>query len=147
MVKKERTALEAAMDILTLRAHGREELSRKLAQRGFPEDEIEGALDRALELGLMEPEPDLARRYALELAKKKGATPLSVRAKLEQRGLSGADAEAAVDAAFAEWDPLAAAKAWVAGETDPRRAARRLQQKGFSADVIARVMRALGARE
>ena len=55
MAKKERTALEAAMDILTLRAHGREELSRKLAQRGFPEEEIEGALDRALELGLMEP--------------------------------------------------------------------------------------------
>lgn len=135
------------MDILTGRSHGQAELTRKLLQRGFPEEEAEAAVARARELGLMEAEPELAERYAAELARKKGATPAVVRAKLEQRGFDSSEADRAVRAAFAEWDERAAALAWIAGETDPRRAARRLQQKGFRADVIARVMRALGARE
>ena len=70
-----------------------------------------------------------------------------VHQQLEARGFADDVCRAAVEAAFAEWDPLAAARQYVANETDPRRAARRLQQRGFSADVIARVVRNLEPQE
>ena len=43
----------AAMDLLARREHGRVELTRKLRQRGAPQELIDGALGRLAEEGLL----------------------------------------------------------------------------------------------
>lgn len=141
----ESTPLQAAMRLLARRAHGRAELTAKLRQRGFASDAIETAIDRALELGLTESDEAVAERYARELAARSGATPRWVRQKLATRGLPRDAIQLAVERAFEDWDPRRAALELVAGEENIPRAARRLERKGFSADVIGWTVRRLQA--
>ncbi|MCA9553788.1 MAG: regulatory protein RecX [Myxococcales bacterium] len=128
--------LDTLARILSRRAHTRVELVRKLRQRGFTPDVINETLARAAELHLLEPEEDLAVRYARELAQKAGATPRKVSAKLAEKGFDRGQAKAAVDAAFESWDPRGSAWALVEREGDPARAARRLARAGFPAEVV-----------
>lgn len=129
------------MRLLARRAHGRAELSAKMRQRGYVPQEIDEAIDRAVELGLMPTDAATALRYAEELAARKGATPRWVRQKLSARGLSPNDVETAVGAVFADWDPLAAAADWAGSDQNLPRVARRLERRGFPTDVIMRTVR------
>ncbi|MEL7371107.1 MAG: regulatory protein RecX [Myxococcota bacterium] len=131
------------MRILARRAHGKAELSNKLRQRGFSTEDINDALMRATELGYMESDASIAQRYAEELAQKAGATPRWVQHKLAARGLDRAAIGAAVDHAFASWDAREAAWSFIRGDKDIPRVARRLERKGFSADVIGWTVRRL----
>ena len=143
--------LDVVMRILARRAHGRAELTVKMRQRGFPSEEISAAIDRAIELGLMETEDAVAERFATELAQKPGATPRGVRQKLSARGFPGESIRRAISTAFAEWDALEAALVYANRDHDVARTARRLERKGFPADVIIRTVRHLqrqpGCRE
>lgn len=128
--------LDALARILSKRAHTRVELVRKLRLRAHSPEVIEQTLARAAELGLLEAEEDLALRYARELARKAGATPRRAEAKLAEKGFERSQAQAAVRAAFADWDPRAEAWALVSREGDPARAGRRLARAGFPAEVV-----------
>ncbi len=133
--------LDAAVRLLARRSHGRAELAKKLAARGHDDHAVEAAFARLEELGYLGPDDEIARRFAEELARKTGATPRSVAAKLAARGFE--DAERAAQAAFLDWDPRSAASMVIAGEKNPDRAARRLSRRGFPADVIAGVVERL----
>lgn len=135
--------LDAAMRLLTRRAHGRAELTTKLRQRGYSKEEAETAIDRAVELGLMGTDDAVATQYAEELARKTGATPRWVRQKLSARGLPPSAVQEAVTAAFADWDARSAALAFAGHDENSARVARRLERKGFPTDVIAWTVRHL----
>lgn len=126
--------------IIAARAHGEQELTQKLRRRGFTAPEIETAIARARELLLLEPDAEIARRYARELATRTGATPRSVSQKLRQRGLNTENVRTAVAEAFAGWEPDDAAWRLVAHESDRARAARRLKRRGFQSETIAKAV-------
>lgn len=140
-------AVKDAVRLLARRGHGRVELKTKLSARGHDQEAIRGAFERLAELGYLEGDPELARRYASELATKRGATPRFVLYKLRARGFDDKDADEAVADAFREWDPRVAALETVAGERDPKKVARRLTQKGFPTDAIAWVLARLSQVE
>ena len=55
--RPQNTALGTGLRLLSGRAHSRVETQRKLAQRGYPPDEVEAALARLDELGYLPTEP------------------------------------------------------------------------------------------
>lgn len=135
-----KATFEDAVRILARRSHGRFELKGKLKRRGHDDAEIEAAFGRLDELGYLEPEDEVAIRYATELASKKGATPRFVAHKLAQRGFESGCAQVAVRQAFRGWDWRVAALETVEGVEDPDKAARRLTRRGFSSDAVSWVV-------
>ncbi len=93
-------ALDAGLRLLGRRAHSHTELRRKLVRRGHSADEIEAALGRLVELGYLDD-----RSFASGLVRRRGTVrgPLALSAELAARGVSRAQADAAV----AEFDPAA----------------------------------------
>lgn len=89
------SVLDAGLRLLTRRAHSRVELRRKLARRGYEEDEINGALRRLAELGYMD---DAA--FAASHVRRRSASrgPLALAAELAARGVDRHTVGAAVRA-------------------------------------------------
>jgi len=83
----ERTAYQAALDLLARRDHFRRELETKLARRDFPPDEIAQALVRCEKLGLLEDERT-AQRFVEVRAASRGWGPRRLEAELLQRGVA-----------------------------------------------------------
>jgi len=129
-------AWDRLLRILSARSHGREELRRKLRLKGHEDEEIEDCLEKAERLHLLEDDEAVAARYALELRKKKGTSPLLATSRLRGRGFEGSVSERVVREAFADWDPRAEAMALLESEQDPERAGRRLTRKGFPAESV-----------
>jgi regulatory protein len=133
----------AALELLARREHSRREITRKLLERGFPDDVIARVLD------------ELARKGSLADARftdsfvrsriAKGQGPQRIRAELKRRGIADAAADQGLAAAEVDW--LAAIRAVRAkrfGPGIPRdyaeraRQARFLQYRGFdSAEIRA----------
>lgn len=117
---------------------------KKLRERKFDDTEIEETFERARSLHLMEDDEAIAHRYAKSLrSERRDATPAWAEQKLEQRGIDRHLTRAAVKAAFTGWDERESAIAYVGRETDPRRAARKLERRGFSTDTVMWVSRRL----
>jgi regulatory protein len=78
------TAYEVGIRLLTRRAHSRVELRRKLARRGYGEEDIGAALARLGELGYLD---DAA--FAAAHVRRRSATrgPLALSAELAARGV------------------------------------------------------------
>jgi len=144
------SAYEKALQLLAARAHFREELARKLAARGYPEDEISAALDRLAGEGYLDDEKAAAGFVAGRLAKGAlGRTRL--RAELQAHGA----AAGAIDAALAALpdDDLPAAREAAAryarrhrgARPDPAALARHLARKGFSRRAIVALLRETGS--
>jgi SOS response regulatory protein OraA/RecX len=134
---------DTALDLLTRRAHTQAELVRKLRDRRFDDAEIDETIEKARSLHLMEDDEAIALRHAKEIAGRPDTTPAWAEKKLEQRGLDRHVVRAAVKEAFAGWDEHAAALCYVGRETDPRKAARKLERRGFSTDTAMWVSRRL----
>ena len=81
-----RCAFNKALDLVTRREHGGEELRRKLA-RSFDPEAAESAVQRLRELGVVDDER-FARRLAEELFERKGMSPRAIKFELLQRGIS-----------------------------------------------------------
>lgn len=141
-----KTAVEAALQLVARRSHNRAELRSKLLKRAFSPEEVQSALERLEELEYIEAEQTLAERYATELARKKGMTPRLAKEKLLKKGFGQSEADFAVDGVFSEWDGLASARIWIEKDTDPKRAARRLQARGYPPSIISTVIRTLHRR-
>jgi regulatory protein len=87
--------LDAGLRLLARRAHSRVELRRKLARRGYEEDEIHGALRRLAELGYVD-DAEFAAGHVRRRSASLG--PLALSAELAARGVDRHTAGTAVKA-------------------------------------------------
>jgi regulatory protein len=136
----------AAMDLLARREHGRVELTRKLRYRGAPLDQINTALDRLAEEGLLS-----EARYLesfVSYRARAGYGPLRIREELAQRGLPRDDIEQALRDSGIDWREQLEST-WrrkFAGQL-PGDARERAQQsrflsyRGYPLDLIGRLLR------
>lgn len=90
-----------AMDLLARREHGRVELTRKLRQRGAPDELIDTALDRLTEEGLLSESRYL--ESVVSYRARSGYGPLRIREELGQRGLQRPDIELALRESGIDW--------------------------------------------
>jgi regulatory protein len=129
--------------MLARRDHARAELARKLAPHAAPEDDLDGLLDELERTGALS-DARLAEQLMRRYQARHG--PLKLQATLRRRGVREATAEAAVDAArrgeFAAAADLLRRKFPQRPEDrdDWARRARYLQNRGFSIEVIRRVL-------
>ncbi|QRN94831.1 regulatory protein RecX [Archangium violaceum] len=145
-----RRATDACLRLLAVRARSRHELLTALERKGFPEPVREAALEKVKGWGYLDDER-FARERAAVLLQRGKYGPQAVRQRLQAHGLSREEAHAAVSAASesVEFDAEAAARQvlerrGLLGRTlEPKekaRAGRLLVSRGFSSDVIQRVL-------
>lgn len=146
MEKQRPAAFDAAMRMLALRPHFAAQLRRKLAQRGYPESEIDDALARLASLGYLD-DAALATSEAARLRERKGLARAGVAAGLGRAGAGSEAIRAALGAADAERElatARGAAERWLRGRApDADRLARHLDRKGYPRHVIFRVLKDL----
>lgn len=140
-----KSAYERAVAALARRALTASELRLRLARAGHPPPEIDAALRRLAELRLVD-DRAVAYNHARSRAAAGRKGPARVRAELAARGIPGAAAQGAVDAAFdAEGVATAAARAFARfargrprplSAADLARIAARLARAGFPVAII-----------
>ena len=133
------TSYQKAVQLLGSRPHFRRELQAKLAQRGFPAEEIEEALDRLAAQGYLD-DSKTAAGFVEQRLSRTSEGRARLRAELEKRG---APAEAIDDALAAlpedDLEPAReAAERWqrLHPRGEPAALARHLARKGFSRRAI-----------
>jgi regulatory protein len=139
-----RDAYQTALDLLSRRDHFQRELSDKLRHRDFPADQIEAAVARCEDLGLVNDER-VAERFVEVRAATRGWGPNRLAAELQKRGVPRDDAERmatvspelgeeAIRTALRKLEARAPDGWW----QDSQRRARMISSliaRGFSADV------------
>jgi len=144
-------ALRYALKLLSYRGRSENELSERLARKGFPQDEMDSAIGRLRAMGYIDDAAlaETLKRTALDikLLGREGA-----RRFLRQRGIRREDIDKALKG-YDEFDSalkLASKKGRalniggarspnIAGARSPLAAA--LQRRGFSADTIRKVIK------
>jgi regulatory protein len=139
-------AWDRLLRILSARAHGREELRRKLRLKAHEDEEIERCLEKAERLHLLEEDEAVAVRFARELRKRKGTSPLLASSKLRSRGFESSVSDRAIREAFADWDARTEALELLESEQDTERAGRRLTRRGFPAEDVRWAVKELRRR-
>lgn len=135
---------EKAVELLARRSHFEAELSRKLGERGYGEEEISQALARLRQQGYLDD-----GRTAGELVEQRRARgpegSRRLQAELARRGVDAGTIGAAVGDASPEHELAAAREAAASfrrrGKADPAALARHLDRKGFSRGAIYAVLR------
>jgi regulatory protein len=130
-----------AMDFLARRDYGREELARKLADKGYRRSIVEDELEKLGNEGLQSD-----TRFAESFVQSRinqGKGPVRIRADLAQRGIPDGVIDAALDEAACDWYELAREQrskkfgADVPAEfREKARQMRFLQYRGFEQDHI-----------
>jgi len=92
------SAKDRALRLLGVRARSREELRRRLAKAGFPENEVETALADLERVGLID-DADFARELATHKLKRAGHGRRSAMSSLRAAGVAVETAEAALEEA------------------------------------------------
>lgn len=132
--------------MLGRRAHSSGDLLKKLAEKGYGEEDAAAAVGRCAELGYVNDAEYAAR--AAERLRERGYGPRKIAEHLEGRGVERETAREAVSAA--DWDETPAALAALIakihrGEWSPKekkRCADTLARKGFAWDDIGAAIRA-----
>ncbi|HEY1069553.1 MAG TPA: regulatory protein RecX [Thermomonas sp.] len=99
--RPEPTPVQRALGLLTRREHSRNELVRKLKQRGVEADDAAAAIDRLAEAGWQDD-----ARFAASLVRNRagsGYGPAYIRAELGTHGLPGELVEAAMTGYEGDW--------------------------------------------
>ena len=129
------------MDLLARREHGRAELERKLAARGFSPELIAQVLERLAGERLLD-EGRYAEAFVSGRARR-GQGPVRIASELRQRGVAEERSDQALAVAEVDWMELAretrAAKFGAGPPADYRewaRQARFLQYRGFTMEQI-----------
>lgn len=141
-------AHESALRMLTARAHGEQELYRKLRQK-YDAAAAQSAVDRCREAGLID-DAAYAADLAEELYRRKAFSPERIRRELEQRGVDRKTADEAVLALDIDRDSgiiQILEKMRItdgATEKDKARAVRRLLTAGYSFSEVRRAMEQQG---
>jgi len=138
-----------AMDLLARREHGRVELTRKLRQRGAPEELIDTALDRLTEEGLLSESRYLESFVSYRA--RSGYGPSRIREELGQRGLQRSDIEFALRESGIDWQEqlIDTWRRKFSGQlpVDARERARQgrfLAYRGYSMEMINRLFNGRG---
>ena len=137
-------AHESALRMLTARAHGEQELYRKLRQK-YDAAAAQNAVDRCKEAGLID-DAAFAENLAESLLSKKGWSPERVKTELICRGVDKETAENAVSALDIDRDSgimMLLAKMRITDdspEKDKARAVRRLLNAGYHIGEIRRYL-------
>ena len=151
-----RDAYQTALDLLSRRDHFRRELSDKLRHRDFPADEIEVAIARCEDLGLVDDER-VAKRFVEVRAATRGWGPNRLAAELQKRGVPRNDAERmarvsselgeeAMRTALRKLEVRAPERWW----QDSQRRARMISSliaRGFAADVAISAVTEMSASQ
>lgn len=142
-----REALDRAFSYLSHRPRSRFEVERHLRAKGFEPPAVAHALGRCEELGYLD-DRAFAESWVRDRIRLKPRGRFKLKMELEDKGVSGADAEAAIDRVFRDEGiddrallERAARKRWESRRTDdPEKLRRRihgyLRRRGFrSADI------------
>lgn len=134
-----------ALGLLARREHSTHELRRKLHDKGFPDSEIDGALQRLARDKLLSDERYIESFIRARISK--GYGPLLIQAQLQERGIARALAQECVAARAPHWlddARRAQRKRFGAAPTDYQQRARQmrfLQQRGFTSEHINAAIR------
>jgi regulatory protein len=150
VVRNPPSCYEKAVQLLGQRPHFRRQLGQKLARRGYPEAEIEQALDRLAEQGYLD-DAEAARGYAAGRLAGAGEGRARIAAELRRRGADAGAVSAVLADLPADELPAArkAAAQWLArhpeagggeGGRDLAPLARHLARKGYPSHVIVAVL-------
>ena len=137
-------AHESALRMLTARAHGEQELYRKLRQK-YAADAAQSAVDRCKAAGLID-DTAFAETLAESLLSKKGWSPERVKTELLCRGVDKETAEKAISALDIDRDSgiiMLLAKMRITDaspEKDKARAIRRLLNAGYGYAEVKRIL-------
>ena len=145
----ERTVRTAALALLAGRDFARRELTARLIRKGFSEDTVDAVVER-LAAERLQDEGRFTEQFVTRQARR-GHGPVRIRMELRERGISDAEADAALDASGVDWAGLARAQRQRRFAGPPPRGfrerakqARFLQYRGFSADQIRAALGAGG---
>ena len=94
-----------AMDFLARREHGQNELIKKLADKGYVRRLVEQSITKLTEQGLQS--DDRFAEAFVQSRINQGKGPVRIRLDLNQRGVSDAVIEMAIEASAADWHGLA----------------------------------------
>ena len=148
MPREKKNSKDAAADYIAFRDRTAAELRRKLKEKEYTAEEIEEAMDFALDCGLVN-DAEYSLRYA-EYSLAKGRGPLRIARDLSQKGVERSLIQATLEAqSDSETEYETAMKLAVkelpeeASEKDFARIARKLSSRGFRSSVISRVMNRL----
>jgi regulatory protein len=140
-----------ALALLTGRAFSVEELRRRLARHGHPATEIEGEIERLVQVGLID-DHKFARQFARSRLASGGTAPRRIRQELARRGVQRGIADPAVDDVLADEaidlaasiEQLARRRANALAKLDPHVQRRRLYaylaRRGYDADAVSRAV-------
>lgn len=134
------------MALVARRDHGTEELRRKLASKGFGQDEIDMAIDRLVELGYLDDRRTARRAIESLLGRRKGL--LAIRRWLSNRGYEYDLIDELCRAEDVQAGELqACAQAWRRlgcrdeDYAETQRLKQRLARRGFRHETIEKVLR------
>ena len=134
-----------ALRLLATREHSRAELKRKLESRAEEGDDVEAVLDRMVETGLQSDER-FTESYVRSRATRLGSSRLQY--ELSKRGVTEEVAGTALSDVLIEDELTRARGVWLKKFGQPpgdrqewARQARFLQSRGFSAEIICKLLR------
>ena len=140
---------DAAVRLLARREHSRLELARKLGSRGHPKDLIEEVVGGLADDGLQS--DDRFAEAFVRSALGRGQGPLKIRAGLTERGVDSDIASDYFDLDANVWCEYATSAlrkrfgpAQAKNRADWARRARFLAGRGFTSDVVAKVLGSRG---
>lgn len=136
-----KAAFDAAVKLLQGRSKSRAKLEAGLRQRGHAEGEIAAALERVTELGYLNDTRHAEAKAKSAIAE--GRSLADVQRRLQAEGIDEQTAAFAAQAAAKEagYDELSSARALVAKrKLSGAKAARFLGSRGYSEDVIAKIV-------
>lgn len=135
--KIEKTALMKAVDLLARAEHSTAHLARKLAQRGYEEEEIKAALAALTERGYLDDEEACRHQFAF-LYEESRQSVRQITAKLMQKGFSAALIAECVPGDTFERERSAAGRCLVLHfkkNADAQKMLQHLYRRGFSTAV------------
>ncbi|GAA5167155.1 recombination regulator RecX [Viridibacterium curvum] len=145
MKKPASSLTSTALRLLATREHSRQELRRKLAARADEGDDVEAVLDRMAETGLQS-DARFAESYVRSRAGRLGSA--RIRRELGDRGVTEELASTALGEVLVEDELTRARSVWKKKFGQPpvdakdwARQARFLQSRGFSAELIRKLLK------
>jgi regulatory protein len=150
--KPRRSTYDRALDMLEARARGVVEMRRLLLKKGEPEPEVDAAIARLQENGLLN-DANYAHQFARSKALGAGHSRRRLQQELTKRGVAREVSEPAIEAVFdeegvdeeASIEKVARKKLRMLTKVDDDTRKRRLYtflaRRGYESDDISRVMR------
>lgn len=140
MTSQKKSAREKAMDYLAVRDHSRLELETKLSQKDYSPDEIAHALDSLEVSGFLASEESLSESVSENLHQK-GKSHTYIEQYLEAKGLPPVPRDSELELKKAEKLLQSHfSKLSKSSETDKKKMAQFLQNRGFDSDTIIKAL-------